>query len=176
MSDATYKNVLKQATQRALFRGVTFGIGWSYFWKKSLVPKRFSIYYLIFELVCKKCHFMLKEDVYLCKTHSGEASFQYQVFIFVCVCWTAREVVLFSRKWACVLSWSNLPNQEVLILKAQLFIIGSYKLQVFLSYWCKQTLNWVRHQSCCNLYFHINNWIYYVYGKKVSCNDENYHS
>ena len=33
MSDATRKTVLKQATQRALFRGVTFGIGWSYFWK-----------------------------------------------------------------------------------------------------------------------------------------------
>lgn len=33
ISDATRKIVLKQATERALFPGVTFGIGWSYFWK-----------------------------------------------------------------------------------------------------------------------------------------------
>lgn len=41
------KIVLKQATERALFPGVTFGIGWSYFWKyvwpKNTFP--FIIYF-----------------------------------------------------------------------------------------------------------------------------------
>lgn len=41
MSDATRKTVLKQATQRVLFRGVTFWIGWSYFWKNVWAQNTF---------------------------------------------------------------------------------------------------------------------------------------
>lgn len=43
MSDATRKMVLKQATQRALFTGVTFGIGWSYVWKNVWARNTFPI-------------------------------------------------------------------------------------------------------------------------------------
>lgn len=43
MSDATRKMVLKQATQRALFTGVTFGIGWSYVWKNVWAQNTFPI-------------------------------------------------------------------------------------------------------------------------------------
>ena len=42
------KTALKQATQRALFRGVTFRVGWGYFWKNVWDQNAFSSYYLIF--------------------------------------------------------------------------------------------------------------------------------
>lgn len=42
------KTALKQATQRALFRGVTFRVGWGYFWKNVCAQIYFSSYYLIF--------------------------------------------------------------------------------------------------------------------------------
>lgn len=37
---------------------------------------------------CKKCYFMVWEDVCLCETHCGEASFRFQAFIFGRACWT----------------------------------------------------------------------------------------
>lgn len=80
MSDATRKMVLKQATQRALFTGVTFGIGRSYFWKNIWAQNTFPIIILFFlntPVKNKKWHF-----VCLCEPQHGEISFRFQVFIF----------------------------------------------------------------------------------------------
>lgn len=73
MSDATRKMVFKQATQKALFRGVTFATGWSHFWKNVWAQKPFPFSCRFFFSSCvffssQKCHFTLREDVRLCET------------------------------------------------------------------------------------------------------------
>lgn len=86
VSDATCIMVLKQATQRTLFRWVTFGNGWSYFGKMFGPKKAFPFIIWFLNAFVKSAISWWREGVCLCLTHSGEASFQFQVIIFGHAC------------------------------------------------------------------------------------------
>lgn len=89
MSNATRTMVLKQATQRALFRGLTFGVGWSYFWKNVWAQNAFPFIIWFLNAFVRSaiswCGWMC-----VCETQRGEASFWFQELIFGLACWTVR--------------------------------------------------------------------------------------
>lgn len=155
VSDATCKMVLKQATQRTLFGEVTFGNGWSYFWKNVWAQKAFPFIIWYLNAFVKSAISWGRENVCWCETHRGEASFQFQVFIFGHACRTTRRVVLFSRKWACIFRWSYLPLAccypsawEMLIIEAKQVFFGSNKLQIYSHTGSKISSLRVSHLMC----------------------------
>lgn len=108
-SDATHNMVLKQATQRALFRPVTFSAGWSRSWKNVWAKNAFPVIiqiFFFFQWICKRinknCYFMvlwpLRRLLVCVKCTTVRRALSFTTYTFTCARWTMKAVVLFSRK------------------------------------------------------------------------------
>lgn len=77
------KMVLKQATQSALFRAVTFSVGWSRTWKNVWAKNAFPVIIQVLNGFVKSvvscCCDLFVEAACLCEVHHGKVSLQFLV-------------------------------------------------------------------------------------------------